>query len=380
MKRFNLLAVCAGACLCASALSLTGCSGESKADISLQAAGNRTDPDRFEIDHPEQFAVASVETRRLADQLEANAVVASDVNLTVHVTSLSGGKVVDIRAKLGDTVGKGQVLLVIRSQDLEQAISDYLKFEADERLARRSLERAELLYSHGAVAEKDLQQAQDGEDKARIDLNSSAERIRMLGGDLGNLSPIIEVKSPISGTIVEQNTTGGEGVKSLDNSPNLFTVADLERVWILCDVYENNLSQVRLGDEADVTLAAFPEHPIKGKVGNISGVLDPSTRTAKVRIELANRGGLMRPGMFATVKFISQRRQTRATVPSTAILRLRNKDWVFLRQDSRTYRRMEVQAGSTLAGGESVVLAGLRPGDAVIRDALQFSNTVEQQK
>jgi cobalt-zinc-cadmium efflux system membrane fusion protein len=322
----------------------------------------------------------TVGARKLADQLPVNGVVTSDINLTVHVTSLSGGKVVDIRAKLGDAVEKGQTLVVIRSQDLAQAISDYLKFQADELLARRSLERAQLLYSHGAIAEKDVQQFEDAEDKAKVDLKTGAERIRLLGGDLNNLSPVVEVKSPISGTIVEQNTTSGEGVKSLDNSPNLFTVADLSRVWVLCDVYENNLSQVRQGDEAEVELNAYPNRLLRGKVGNISGVLDPSTRTAKVRIELSNGHGLMRPGMFATVKFISQFPQTRAVIPSTALMRLGNRDWVFLQQDAHKFRRLEVQSGSTLPDGFSVILAGLRPGDKVVLDALQFSNTVEQQK
>ncbi len=362
------------------ALVTWGCSSSSRADGSTPpVVQQETDPNVFQLDHPEEFQLYPVGTEKVADELMVNGAVAPDVGQTVHVTSLSGGKVIDIRAKLGDTVKKGQVLLVIRSQDLVMALSDYKKFQADELLARHSLERAQLLYSHGAIAEKDLQVAQDTEQKAVVDVQSTQDRIRLLGGDLNDLSPIIEVKSPISGVIVEQNTTSGEGVKSLDNSPNLFTVADLSRVWLLCDVYENDLAQVRLGDSAEVTLNAYPERHFRGRVGNILGVLDPNTRTAKVRVELDNSSGLMRPGMFATARFVSQGRQTRMIVPSTALLRLHDKDWVFVQEDNRRYRRIEVKAGAPLPEGVTVVLAGLSPGNKVVSNALQFSSTVEQQ-
>ncbi len=362
-----------------AALLATGCAGSSSADVARPTVVQPpSDPNVFVADHPEQFPLAQVESRKMADQLLANGVVAPDVTATVHVTSLSSGRVIDIRAKLGDDVKKGQLLLVIRSQDLVQAISDYKKFQADELLARRSLERAQLLLSRGAIAAKEVQAAEDAEQKAQVDVQSTADRIRLLGGSLQDLSPIIEVKSPISGTIVEQNTADGEGVKSLDNSPNLFTVADLSRVWALCDVYENNLSQVRLGDVAEVTLNAYPDRSLRGRVGNISRMLDPSTRTAKVRIELDNRGGLLRPGMFATARFISQERKDRMVVPSTALLRLHDKDWVFLSQGDRKYRRTEVQAGTVLPDGASIILAGLQPGEKVVSNALQFSSTVEQ--
>ncbi len=364
-----------------AALASAGCSGSTRADVlTPPVVQEKKDPDLYELSQSEQFPLAPVETRKVADHLLVDGVVAPDVTRTVHVTSLSGGKVVDIRAKLGDYVQKGDVLVVIHSQDLAQAVTDYKKYQADELLARRSLERSQQLYSRGAIAQKDLQTAEDAQQKALVDVQSTQDRIRLLGGDLSSLSPIIEVKSPISGVIVEQNTTSGERVKSLDNSPNLFTVADLSRVWVLCDVYENNLAQVRVGDFADLTLNAYPDRRFRGRVGNILSILDPNTRTAKVRIELDNRAGFMKPGMFATAEFISQGRQDRMVIPTTALLRLHDKDWVFLREGDRTYRRLEVQAGAALPGGVNVILAGLHPGEKVVTDALQFSSTLEEQK
>ncbi|HYK90520.1 MAG TPA: efflux RND transporter periplasmic adaptor subunit [Acidobacteriota bacterium] len=379
LRNYSLLCLSVGA-ICLAVLS-AGCSSSTEADVARPTvAPAPNDPNVFVVDHPEQFPLAAVKTRRLPDQLTVNGVISPDTALTVHVTSLSGGKVIDLRAKLGDDVKKGQVLVVIRSQDLVQAISDYKKFQADELLARHSLERAQLLYSRGAIAQKDLQAAEDAEQKAAVDVQSTEDRIRLLGGDVRELSPIIEVKTPIPGTIVEQNTAGGEGVKSLDNSPSLFTVADLSRVWALCDVYENNLAQVRLGDTAEVALNAYPDHPLRGRIGNISKMLDPNTRTAKVRIELDNSSGLMRPGMFATARFVSLGRRDRMVVPSTALLRLHDRDWVFLMEGDRRYRRAEVQAGTVLPDGASVILAGLQPGEEVVSNALQFSSMVEQQK
>ncbi len=189
---------------------------------------------------------------------------------------------------------------------------------------------------------------------------------------------MIELRAPVSGTIIEQNTTGGAGVKSLDNSPNLFTLADLSRVWVLCDVYENNLGQVHLGDIAEVRLNAYPDRVLKGRVSNISRVLDPATRTAKVRLELDNRQGLLRPGMFATVTFYSKSGHSRAVVPATAVMRLHDKDWVFVPEGGKRFRRIEVQAGPSLPEGQQEISAGVKPGDRVVANALQLSNSVEQ--
>jgi cobalt-zinc-cadmium efflux system membrane fusion protein len=163
----------------------------------------------------------------------------------------------------------------------------------------------------------------------------------------------------------------------MDNSPNLFTIADLSRVWVLCDVYENNLSQVRLGDFAEVRLNAYPDQALKGRVSNISRVLDPSTRTAKVRLELDNERRLMRAGMFATATFRSQSKQLRSVVPAKAVLRLHDKDWVFRAEGGHRFRRIEVQAGRVSSDGLQEILAGLAPGDQIVVNALQFASAAD---
>ncbi len=360
--------------------ALSGCSrGTVNAKVNEVKVVEAPDPNMVTMDHPELFQTVPVDLRKIPTELPVNGVIAPDVSRTVPVNALSGGRVVQIKAQLGDYVEKGQVLLTLSSPDLSSAISDYRKAVADEALAKRQLERSQQLYDHGAMAEKDLQVAEDTEEKARVDLQTTAEHIRILGGSLSELTPIIEIRAPVSGTIVEQNVTNAAGVKSPDNSPNLYTIADLSRVWMLCDVYENNLAQVHLGDHASVQLNAYPNRKIDGRISNISSLLDPTTRTAKVRIDLPNPGGLMKPNMFGTVLFVSQSDKTRMAVPVSAILRLQDRDWVFVKLNAKQFRRTEVQALPAGQDGYQEILAGVQPGAQLASDALQFSRAVENQ-
>jgi membrane fusion protein, heavy metal efflux system len=343
-----------------------------KAEVTL-------DPNLYTVEHPEVFKLATVETRDLPTLLKANGSVTPDVNSTIHVTSQGSGRVVELKVRLGDYVNKGQVLLSIHSADLAGAFSDYQKAAADERLAQKALDRAQLLYSHGALAEKDLQQAEDTEEKAKLDVQNTEQRVRLLGGDPAHPSAMIELRAPISGTIVEQNISGFEGIKSLDNSPNLFTVADLTQVWVLCDVYENDLGEVHLGDAAEIRLNAYPDRTYHGTVGDISRVLDPSTRSAKVRIVLPNQDGSMRPGMFAVTTFRSRKSQSRIVVPSTAIIRLQDKDWTFRKEGPQQFRRVEVRTLGEKSDGMQEIQDGLAIGQQIVANALEFSSAVAEQ-
>ena len=358
---------------------LIGCNRQTGADAGGPVSGEVKVEEihgdgAVQVEHPEQFLLATVEQRPTVDELHVTGVVTPDVNRSVPVLALAGGRAVDIRTKLGDEVTKGQVLLIIDSPDVSQAFADYDKFQADEAFARQQLARAQDLYDKGAMAQQELEAAKNAEQKAQVDVRAAKQHIAILGADLSNPSPLVSIRAPISGAIVEQNVTSGTGVRSLDNSPNLFTVADLSKVWVLCDVYENDLHGVHLGDSAEVRLNAFPDRVFTGRAGNISTVLDPLTRTAKVRLELSNPGGLMRAGMFATATFRSRTKQMRPMVPTTAVLRLHDKDWVFVPLEGNRFRRLEVQAGPASSGGSQVILSGLAEGGKVVANALQFAS------
>ena len=367
----------------ALALSLSGCSKEPMVDAKVNDPPSKVeeapDVNSVSIDHPELFALVPVEMRKTQSELSVNGVVAPDVNRNVPVNVLTAGRVTDLRVRLGDDVKKGQLLLTMTSPDMSSAISDYQKFQADARLIKTQLERSQLLYSKGAIAQKEVQVAEGADQKARVDVSTSAERIKILGGDTSRLSPLIEVRAPVSGTIIEQNVVAASGIKSLDNSPNLLTIADLSHVWVLCDVYENTLSQVHMGDRASIQLNAYPDRKLEGRVSNIASLLDPATRAAKVRVDLPNPNRLMRPNMFATVVFVAQGTKSRITVPVSAILRLQDRDWVFVQQSPKSFRRTEVQAVPATAGYQEI-LSGVHPGDMVAANALQFSRAIDNQQ
>ena len=359
-------------------LALASCSREIPAAASKPPVTR--DPDVFDAEHPELFKTAKAEKRALPTIVNANGVITPDVNRTSHVTSLGAGRVVDLKAKLGDNVKKGQTLLVISSPDLAGSFADFQKAKADEVLARKALERAQMLYQRGAIAAKDLEAAQDTEDKAKVDVETAEHRIRILGADPAHPSPLIELKAPVSGTIVEQNVAAAEGIKSLDNTPNLFTIADLGQVWVVCDVFENDLGELHLGDSADIRLNAFPDRVFKGRVTDISRVLDPNTRSAKVRIVLPNSDGSLRSGMFAVATFRSRKLTDRVVVPATAVMRLHDKDWIFRKEGDKQFRKIAVQADGLAPDGMQEVRQGVNPGDEVVTNALEFSTDVAEKR
>jgi cobalt-zinc-cadmium efflux system membrane fusion protein len=332
----------------------------------------------FQVEHPERFQLAQATEHSATSQLNVTGVVAPDISRNVPVISLATGRIVQIDARLGDTVKKGQVLLRVQSSDISGAFSDYRKAVADEQLARTQLERSKQLYDRGAISLNDLQVAQDTEDKAKVDVENTAEKLRVLGNtSLDRPSAIVDIRAPISGVITDQQVTNAAGVQGLA-SPNPFTISDLSDVWILCDVYENDLGMVHLGEKADIRLNAYPDQVFTGTISNIGPILDPNLRTAKVRIEVHN-SGLMRPGMFVTATFHGREKEKRAAVPSTAILHLHDRDWVYIPLQNGQFRRVAVVGGDILPGGIQEVLSGIAPGQQVVANALAFQNSVEQQ-
>jgi membrane fusion protein, heavy metal efflux system len=231
------------------------------------------------------------------------------------------------------------------------------------------------------LAQKDLEVAQDGEDKAKVDVQNTEQHVRLLGGDPAQPGAVIELRAPVAGTIVEQNVSGFEGIKSLDNSPNLFTIADLSQVWVVCDVYENDLSEVQMGDSAEVRLGAYPGQIYRGTVADISRVLDPNLRSAKVRIVLPNSDGALRPNMYAVATFRSSHLHPRPVVPTTAVMRLQDKDWVFRQESPNQFRKVEVHSsGATSDGLQELQDGVVKAGDQIVANALEFSTAMAENK
>src|SRR6516165_12174575 len=280
----------------------------------------------FPVEHPERFPLIKAVEHLSTSELRATGTVNPDISRSVPVISIATGRVLEIKTRLGDVVQKGQLLLRVQSADIAGAFSEYQKAVADEQLTRTQLERAQLLYEKGAISLNDLQIAQDTDAKAKVDTKTTAEKLRVLGSpNLDQPSGFVEIRAPISGVITDQQVTNAAGVAGL-GSPNPFTISDLTYVWILCDVYENDLGNVRLGEKAEIRLNAYPDKVFYGTINNIGPVLDPNIRTVKVRIEMRNPG-LMRPGMFVRATCHGKQMMKRAAVPSAAILHLHDREW-----------------------------------------------------
>src|ERR1700678_2905238 len=219
----------------------------------------------FAVEHPERYPIVTATEYQAPSQLFVTGTVIPDISRTVPVISLASGRVVDIRARLGDTVKKGQILLRIRSDDISGGFDAYRKAVSDELLAHKQLDRAKVLYEHGAIALGDLEVAQDAEDDAKTTLDTATEHLHLLGSDPDNPKGIVDIVAPVSGVITDQEVTNAASVQAY-SAPNPFTISDLTTVWIVCDVYENDIPSVRMGQPAEVRLTAYPDQIFKGTI------------------------------------------------------------------------------------------------------------------
>jgi membrane fusion protein, heavy metal efflux system len=362
-------------------LTLAGCNGRVDAAAEAPPPPNvvpGADPALFSADRPEQFPLAEVVERSASSELVVTGVVAPDISRNVPVVSLASGRVVAVHARLGDTVKKGQLLLTIRSDDVAGGFDAYRKAVADELLSRKQLNRAIDLYAHGAIAEQDLEVAQDTADDAKVTLATATEHLRLLGNDPDKPMGMVDIVAPIAGVITDQEVTNAATVQAY-SSPGPFTISDVSSVWIVCDVYENDLAHVRLGDTADITLNAYPDRPFKGRVSNVGMILDPSIRAAKVRVEVQNPGN-MRLGMFAKATFRGQTTEMHTIVPASAVMHMHDRDFVFIPAPGKKFRRVEVVGGDVLTENTSLqeIKSGLKPGQQVVTNALVLDHVLAQ--
>ena len=327
------------------------------------------------VDHPEQFSLSAATEHTATSRLVVTGTVAPDIARNVPVISLATGKVVAIHARLGDVVKKGQLLLTVRSDDVAGGFSDYRKAVSAEALTRIQLERVKDLYQHGANSLNDLQVAEDAERRAKIDVETTEEHLRLQGSDPDHPKMMVDLYAPISGVITDQQVTNAAGVQALSAAP--FTISDLSYVWVVCDVYENDLANVHVNDTAEITLNAYPQQPLTGRISNIGAVLDPTIRTAKVRLEVRNPG-MLRVGMFVTATFHGVKKETHTIVPASAILHLHDRDWVYVPTADKKFRRVEVISGEGLPDKTQEIISGLNPGDQVVTNALVLEHTVNQ--
>jgi membrane fusion protein, heavy metal efflux system len=379
MKNRSILRVlgCVAACL-----SLTACGKQFDPAAGAPPAAQSTttgDMSLVTVDKPDQFPLVQAEQIDVPTRLDVTGSVNPDIAREVPVISLASGRVVDIRARLDDNVRKGQLLLKVQSPDITNAFDTYLKSKNDELLANKAYVRAKDLYAHGALSLGALEQAEDTEDDAKADLVAAEGQLETLGVSKDHPSNIVGINAPISGVIIAQNVTNAAAAGvNFSGSSTAFTIADLSVVWVICDVYENDIPKIQLGQPAQIVLNAYPGRVLTGRISDIGPVLDPSIRTAKVRIEVANPG-ILKLGMFVTATFESKTKQVHAVVPATSVLHLHDRDWVFVPGGGKNFRRVEVHAGDMLPGGKQDLVSGIHVGQQVVSNVLPLEATVEAQ-
>jgi cobalt-zinc-cadmium efflux system membrane fusion protein len=362
-------------------LAITACRSKQETGNGAPPATNVVttgDMSLVSVDKPDQFPLVRAESYDAPAELDVTGSVFPDIAREVPVISLASGRVVDIKARLDDNVRKGQLLLKIQSPDSTNAFDTYLKAVADERMNNKAYVRAKDLYAHGAISLGMLEQAEDAETDSLADLKAAGETLETLGVDKSHPSPVVPVYSPISGVIVQQNVTNAAAAGvTYSGSATAFTVADLSVVWVICDVYENDIPKLALGQIAQIKLNAYPDRPLTGHISDIGPVLDPAIRTAKVRIEVPNPR-ILKIGMFVTAVFQSRQRRHFALVPAPSVLHLHDRDWVFVPAGNNKFRRVEVKAGE-IVGDKQAILSGIQSGQQLVSNVLQLEATLEAQ-
>ena len=366
----------------AASVALSGCKAKEQGDGAPPPAKviPIADMNVIAIDKEDvaKFPVVSADKIESSSELSATGSAFPDISREVPVITLANGRVINLKTRLDDNVKKGQFLFSIESPDISSAFNAYLKTVNDEQLANKAYIRANDLLQHGAISAAMAEQADDAEKNAKADLTAAEEQLKVLGVDKNHPSPIVDVHAPIGGVIIGQNVTNAAAAGvSLSGSATAFTIADLSTIWILCDVYENDIPKLSLGQQAKIKLNAYPDKPLTGRISDIGPVLDPSLRTAKVRIEVPNPG-FIKLGMFGTATFTSNTRETHAVVPADAVLHLHDRDWVYLPAGGNQFKRTEVRAGKMLDGNRQEILSGIQPGQQVVTNALLLETAGNQ--
>lgn len=313
--------------------------------------------------------VKSVSMEEATVPLLATAVIEMNMDRAAKISPRVAGKAVKILVSQGDRVKAGQVLAYLDSVELDQIWSDYRKAQGKVELARRNLQREETLFQKKISPEKDVLKARQELGEAEADINFAQERFRLVGVDVAQFAatkgngnhPLVPVTSPVSGVVIEKAVTQGEVVNS---EKTLFMVADLSALWVVIDVYEKDMSRLKVGIGVKVSVTALPDKVFKGKISYIADVVDEKTRTEKTRVTIDNASGLLKPGMFASVLVEARNggAERLISVPDEAVQIDGAARYVFVRISPDKFKRRDIETGRTL-GKSLEVTAGLKEGE-----------------
>jgi len=371
---------------------LSGCSTNGQTDTSKSDASSAyTQPEgqseeMIKLQEVEAASLRIEEVRQATDSrlLTTTGKIGFNEDRISHVVAPTSGYILDLKAKVGDQVKEGQTLALIKSKELAEAIADFLASKKDLELAQKSYTMTKDLFEHEAASRMSFQQAENDLAKARMQTERNSEKLRIMGVPESQISdaskpiqPIVPIKSPINGVITERQATPAQYVAA-DGAP-LFTIADLSTVWVLGDVFEKDMRLLKPNQRAQVVTPAFPNSVFAARVSRIDTVLDPASRTVKVRSVVTNVQGRLRPEMFATVTFFLAEADSIITVPSKAVLTESGSSFVYLAKPDNTFvrQKVDVQPGEA---GRLRLISGLNVGDRIVSDGTILLRAEEDKK
>ena len=344
----------------ALAIAIAGCGNSGSEAVKAQSkVETNADPVRF----------VEVVEQSIPDTLDLAAKAQADPTKVVHIFPPASGRVVAVEVKPGDHVRRGQTVAILNSSDVATARSDYAKAKIEADRATRAVERQELLFEHGAAAEKDFIDARAQADASRAELARAQQRLDLLNVKSSASSDSVPLIAPASGVVLDVSAAAGEFSKSLESANPLITVADLNMIWIVGDAYEKDVAKLNRGKPVSITLQAYPDRQWKGRIESISGALDPASRTLKVRVTLSNGDQRIKPEMFGTIHIQSGTHQG-LVVPATAIIHEGSTTTAFVKSGGKTEQRA-VTTGLTI-GGNVEITSGLHPGDEVAAEGAEL--------
>jgi len=383
----------AGAASCAVVLAaglvLAGCGGAGGQTAKMtsfsatESAANKAELFSLPAEQMSHIQVVTVAQVSLARTLRLTGAVDYNGFKTTPVITQAGGPVSRIVVAPGEHVTAGQPMLYVASPDYSQLRSAYIKARDASQLAEKFYQRAQDLYTHKAIAQADLEQAESNRNQAQADFTSSADAIRILGiPDPESIvsqppSPELPLLAPVAGEVVERLCSPGQLLQS--GATQCFTLSDMSTVWILANVYQNDLAFVHVGDDVTIDNEAYPG-VIRGKIQYLAPALDPTTRTLQARIESANPGERLKRQMYVTVEVRAGVIAKALVVPDSAILRdAQNMPYVYIQTGANQFARRAVTLGDN-QGGKTQILTGVQAGDHVVGDGslfLQFQNSLQ---
>jgi cobalt-zinc-cadmium efflux system membrane fusion protein len=392
MKRPSVLyhSALTGSLALAAALVLAGCGAngrESAGQMTSFSAekGKANTAELFTVPEEQMshLQVTTVEPTRLVRTLRLTGAVAYNAFSTTPVITQVGGPVSRILVLPGERVHKGQPLLEVSSPDYSQLRASYLKARETYRVADKNYSRAQDLYAHHAIAERDLLQAESDRNQAQADLEASEQTLRILGIPkpesllTAQSSPELPLLAPIGGEVVERLVSPGQLLQA--GATQAFTISDMSTVWVLANIYQNDLAYVKIGDAVSVVTDAYPD-TFQGKVSYISPAVDPNSRTLQARIIVTNRGEKLKKDMYVTATVAAGTIENALAVPDSAVLRDdENQPFVYVATGTNQFGRRMVGIGQS-EGGKTQILSGLKAGESVVGEGslfLQFANSLQ---